>query len=44
MMLEFLESEQINPELIQGIRAYRKEFRFFVKCWGKLQFIHHTRT
>lgn len=26
MMLEFLESEQINPELIQGIRAYRKEF------------------
>lgn len=26
MMLEFLESEQINPELIQGIRAYRKAF------------------
>ena len=26
MMLEFLESEHINPDLLRGLEAYRKEF------------------
>ena len=32
-----------HPEysLVSGIV---EEFGFFVKCWGKLQFIYHTRT